>query len=288
MKVFASLKSGMSGSFRVRKGVFIVWLFTIILVSLVAFPMKSALKAGFGDSMITEKLVKGIDVEVIADLGSIFTSLMSYFSTGLLILLFTGFLINSFITGGLFDSLKESKTSFSTGEFFLSSSRNFLSFLVISLLICSIILIMLILIVVVPVSVVAQSEIASEGSVFKTFLITAFIFFPVMTILFLVADYARAWQVSNERNACFRALGFGFRQTFRTFFSSFFLMLVLLIVQILFGCLVLIILSGMKPQTGGGIFLLFLISQFLFIIRIFLKIWRYGSVTRLMVINRIP
>jgi hypothetical protein len=285
MKVIASVRSGISSSFKALKGVVVVWLFSILLVSLVAMPMRSALKAGLGDSMITEKLAKGIDIEVLADLGSNFKSLISYFSSGLLMILITGFLINSFLAGGLFNSMKASSGIFSAGEFFRSSSKNFWSFFVISLLICTIILLMLILIVVIPVSVVAQSEISSEGSVFKTVFITVLIFLIVLTLLFLVADYARAWQVSKEKNACFKALGFGFRQTFRTFLSSFPLMLVLLAVQMLYGWLVLIILSGIKPQTGAGILLLFLLSQILFIVKILLKTWRYGSVTRLMELN---
>jgi len=42
------------------------------------------------------------------------------------------------------------------------------------------------------------------------------------------------------------------------------------------------LLAGIKPVTEGGIILLFIISQILFCIKILLKTWRYGSVTRLM------
>jgi hypothetical protein len=104
----------------------------------------------------------------------------------------------------------------------------------------------------------------------------------LISIIILVADYARAWQVTNESNACFRAIGFGFSQTFRTFLSSYPLMIILLTVQLLYGWLVLSILPGLKPLTGGGVLQLFLLSQFLFFIKILLKAWRYGSVTSMM------
>jgi hypothetical protein len=50
-------------------------------------------------------------------------------------------------------------------------------------------------------------------------------------------------------------------------------------IQVLFAGFVLKFISGMGPHSAGGVFLLFLLSQFLFIIRILLRVWRYGSVT---------
>ena len=148
-----------------------------------------------------------------------------------------------------------------------------------------IIIIIGILTIILPLSIVSQSDKSPEGALFKTGLIVISIFFLLLTILLLVADYARAWQVSKERNVCFKAIGFGFSQTFKTFLSSFPLMIILLVVQLTFGWLVLKILPGMRPATGGGVFLLFLLSQILFFLKIMLRIWRYGSFTSLMEIK---
>jgi hypothetical protein len=101
-------------------------------------------------------------------------------------------------------------------------------------------------------------------------------------ILLISADYARAWQVSHEKNACFKAISFGFRKTFRTFYSSYPLMLIIMIIQVLYMWLVLRILHGINPQTGSGIIILFLASQILFFLKLFLKTWRYGSITAIM------
>jgi hypothetical protein len=138
------------------------------------------------------------------------------------------------------------------------------------------------LVIGIPVGIVAQAYSGSETRPFMTVIITGSVFLVISIFFFLVADYARAWKVANEGTGCFRALGFGFSQTFRTFLSSYPLMIILLIVQLLYGWLVLKILPGMKPVTGGGVFLLFLLSQFLFFIKLLFKAWRYGSVTSLM------
>ena len=270
------------------KGIAIVWLFSLSLVSLVAIPMKSALKSGLGNSMITEKLENGINVEVFADLGAVFKSVSSYFSSGLFMALVIGFVINSFLAGGLFDSMKVSGGTFKPGEFFRASAKNFWSFVVISFVINLIIIILAILIIVIPVSIVFQSEISSEGTVFKTTAIAASFFLLVLTLMLLVADYARAWQVKNDKIECFKALGFGFSHTFRTFLSSYPLMLILLICQLLYGWLFFCILQGFMPAAGGGIVLLFLLTQMLFFIKILLKVWRYGSVTRMMELTCYP
>jgi hypothetical protein len=122
-------------------------------------------------------------------------------------------------------------------------------------------------------------EPSSEGALFKTFIIAAAVFFLVLIWLLAVADYARAWQVTQKRSACFKALGFGFRQTFRTILSSYLLMFILILVQLLYGLLVVGVLSGLTPVTGVGIILLFILSQIFFIVKVLLKTWRYGSMT---------
>jgi hypothetical protein len=281
MKIIKALKSGALRALKAWKGILIVWFCYLLLVSLVAVPMQSALKAGFGQSMITELLKDGINVEVFSDLGSVLTNLIAYFSSGLFFLLLSGIPMNAFLTGGLFDSLKGTSGKFSSAEFFRTSARYFWSFLVITLIINVIILFLSFFIVGIPAAITMQSN-TDQGKTFSLAIkVPMIILLSVIFTLILVADYARAWQVAKEKPACFRALGFGFSRTFRTFLSSFPLMLILLLVQALFVWLVLKIVGSWKPLTGGGIFLLFLISQLLFIIRILLKTLRYASVTSL-------
>jgi hypothetical protein len=282
MKILSSIKTSALHSLKSWKGVLIVWFSSVLLVIMVALPMKGALKSGIGSSMITEKLANGIDFEVFSDLGATFKSLASFFSSGFILVIFIGFLLNAFFTGGFFNSVRGSSKKFSTGEFFKESSRNFWSFLVITLLLSLIILIMALVVIGIPMSIVGQAESPAEGSLLRTGFLVCSIFFLILVVLFIVADYSRAWQVTKDKNLCFKAIGFGFSQTFRTFFSSFPLMIILIVIQALFGWLVISVIPGMNPVSGVEVFKMFLLSQLLFIIRIFLKVLRYGSVTALM------
>jgi hypothetical protein len=285
MKIFTAIKTALLRTLKSWTGAMIIWFVSLLTVSLLALPVRASLNSGFGSSMITERLINGIDLEVFSDLGLALNSLMSYLTSGFFMLLLVGFLLNAFLSGGLFNSLKQSSGKFSTGEFFRSSAKNFWPFLVILSVISITVIVLVFLVIGVPMSLISNAEAQQEGALQKAFILLTSVFLLFLTILLLVADYARAWQVSEEQNECFKAISFGFSRTFRTFTSSYPLMLVLIVVQVLYGWIVLYILPGMKPVSSGGVCLLFLFSQFLFIIKILLKMWRYGSVTSLMEIN---
>jgi hypothetical protein len=104
----------------------------------------------------------------------------------------------------------------------------------------------------------------------------------IIPLFLLVADYARAGKASNSHWSGFTAIGFGFSQTFGELKSSYVLMLFLIMAQIALGVIILLILPAWRPVTGRGVFLLLIISQLMFYIRLLLKTWRYASVTSLM------
>lgn len=282
MKILLSIKSGFFRSLKTWKGIIIFWAVSFIMVSFLAVPFRASLKAAFGKSMVIEKLMDGINVDVIGDLGKNLHSIVSSLFSGIILLSLVSILINVFITGGLFDSLKAGSGRFSSENFFRASAKNFWSFMVISGILYLIVILLIIIVIVVPVSVAGKAESAPEGIVFKTLVISCSIFLLFMSLILLVADYARAWQASRTQNACFRALGFGFSQTFRTFLSSYPLIITLLIIQALPAWGAIKLIAGYSPVTGGGVFLLFIISQLIFVLKIFLKVIRFGSITSLM------
>lgn len=282
MKILNSLWSGLKRSVKAWKGVLIVWLVSLLLVSMVALPMKSALSAGLGNSTISEQLKNGINVEVFADLSANFRSLTSYFSKGLMMIIFAGFIVNSFLAGGLFNSLRKDSGKFSSQEFFRISAKKFWPFILITLIMSLLIVTLSVFIIVIPVSLISMAGKTSEVIIYNSAVLLASLFLFTVIILLIAADYARAWQVSHDNYGCFRAISFGFRQTFRTFFSSYPVMLIIMIIQFLYMWMVIKILQGIKPQTETGIIILFLLSQILFTGKLFLKAFRYGSITALM------
>jgi hypothetical protein len=285
MKIFKAIGSGCTRALRSWKGVLIIWFLSLILVSLVALPMKGVMKEGFGSSMITEKFADGFNLEAFSDLGATARNLVQYFSSGLLILIIFSILINAFLTGGLFSSLKGSETKFRVSEFFRTSAKYFWSFLVITLIISAIIVMLSLFIVVIPVSFAIQSNTAPESAPYIIGGITITFFILLTVILLLVADYSRAWQAAREKPACFKAIGFGFSRTIKKLRSSFPMMILIVAIQLIYSWIIIIITGLWRPVSGGGVFLLFIFSQVLFIVKIVLKTWRYGSVTALKEVN---
>lgn len=282
MKIFSSLKTGFLRALNTWKGVLIVWFTMFILVLLFIYPLRSSLNSAFGMSMITEKLAGGFDIEVFADLGPAMKSILSFFTAGFILVYLIGFVVNAFLTAGLFGSVRRDSVKFSSQEFFRAGSKNFWSFLVISFIITLIINFLSGLIVGIPMAVVSVSENVSEKGAFAVVIAAILFLLLLLPFFFLVADYARAWKAANENRSCFRAIGFGFSHTVRNFCRSYLMMAMLILAQIIFCMLIMLTLPGWKPVTGGGVFLLLIISQIMFYVRILLKTWRYAGVTSMM------
>jgi hypothetical protein len=282
MKIFRSLYNGAVVSVKSWKGVLITWLFSLIMVSVLAIPLRGALKSALGSSMITEMLMDGFNPAVLSELGPSLKIVLSFFSAGLFLLLIIGFLVNIFFAGGLFNSVRGNVSQRTFQEFFRSSARHFGSYLVITLIVRIIINFVSGITIAIPLIIVASGNNISTKATIIIVSAAILLTIVVLSVLLLVIDYARAWQASNEKSACLSALGFGFSETFKRFWSSLPMMLIILLIQVLYILSVFFLISGWNPLTGGQVFLLFLVSQILVFGKILLKTWRYGSVTALM------
>lgn len=289
MNILTHLKSGAVRSLKSWKSVLVIWILILFLISLIALPVKSGIKSIIGSSMITELLADTINIDVITDLKDGVVSLLPALTTGFFMVVIIGFLLNAFLTGGLFTILSAKNSSYSLSRFFAGGAANFWSVLVITIIIAVIILVSGSIIGGVPVMIISGSGEGTPqpGVIGKAIRISLIIMILVIPVLLLVSDYARAWQVTHEEKKPFKAIGFGFSTTFRTFLKSYPMMLILMTVQSGFGALVMSKLLSLKPATGGGVFMLFVGSQLLFIIRIMLRTWRYGSVTSMMPVSEV-
>lgn len=267
------------------KNVLLVWFVMLLLVTAVVSPLRGALQNGFGASMITEKLTHGIFVEAFTDLGPVYSSIVSAFSRGFFTLIIFSFLLNAFFTGGMFDCVRSEAGERTVKDFMRGCVMHFWSYTVILVISGLFIFFTILLFSFVPSLFIDMDGDNVEVVTFRTTVIAAGLFFLLLPVHLLVADYARAWKAANAGAGVFRAIGKGFSQTFGKFSRSWALMVIILLVNALFLWLVLAILPGITPQSGPGIFLLFLLSQGLFIIKIMLKLLRYSSVTCLMEYN---
>ncbi len=168
MKIIKALESGFCKTLKAWKGILLIWLGSLLTVSLVAIPIKGFFKSAFGGSMITERLKDGIDLEVFGDIGSGLSNLIFSFPAGLLLLILIGILLGAFINGGIFDNLKASSGKSSLSGFFRASAKNFWPFLVISLIISLIILALVMFVIVLPVSIATSSGSGSETAIILT------------------------------------------------------------------------------------------------------------------------
>jgi hypothetical protein len=206
---------------------------------------------------------------------------MSGLSSGALLLLLLVLLLYIFLNGGLFDSLRANSCSYKVRDFLHSSAKLFVSYFVVTILMLLIILFTLFLVVGLPLIILRTAGSGSELSFIRLAGILRVVVILILPVLLLVADYSRTWLASNDHTKIFKALGYGFRATFRRFFSSYLFMLLMIVIQGLYVWLVSKILVGWNPESIGGLFALFLVTQIFFLLRLFLRAVRYGGITAL-------
>jgi hypothetical protein len=285
MNIFNHFRSGASRSVRSWRWILVIWSVTLFLVSILALTMRGEMNGIFGKSMITEKLANGFNLDAIANSYSRIQIIISSFTTGFMLVILFGLLLNVFFNGGLFSVLGRTDSGSSHNSFFAAAASNFWSFLLIGILLTLMLTIVSFLLVGLPVIISMNSTSGGSSIVMK---ISFVIMFLILPVFLLVADYARAWQASAEKKNAFIAVGQGFKNTFSHFFSSWLVMLILLIIQSVYTLLVLKFVGGFKPVSSGGIFLMFLLIQVLFIIRICLRTWRYGAVSSMFAGHNTP
>jgi hypothetical protein len=282
MKILRFLGSGFLRSSNAWKGILTIWCFSLILAGLAGLPAKAGMKSILGSSMITELLKDGFNYEAFVWPGSGSGPLVSAFSSAVILLFLVGFLMNVFLNGGLFSILKSGNEKPFAKQFFTGCSTNFWSFLIITVMVSLMILFTGFIIVGVPTLIASASGNSPDVQIVKSLKISGLIFILILPVFLLVADYARAWKTSNPASGSFRSIGRGFRHAFRYFFSSYPVMIVILLVSALVLFMVYSVYAGFTPTSGGGILLLFLLLQLLFIIKVATRSWRYGSVTAML------
>jgi hypothetical protein len=277
MAVLRILGKGAARAATSYKLILLMWVITLVMILFVALPLKSFLNHLFGNSMAVERLAGGFDLGLAGDLGKPFVNLISAVSSGGVLLLLAGIFLYTFFAGGLFASYTTAWGSLRINAFIRESARNFLPFLMIILLVMVIIAAYTFLIVGIPMIVIMS---ISEGSTPGSNIM--YLFYALwalgMPVWLFVADASRRWVAATGSGKVFMALGAGFRALKERFWVSYVIVLVILILNVIFIFLSLWFTIWSVPDKGGMVFLFFLATQTLFILRLFMKAWRYASV----------
>lgn len=280
MKIFQAFNNGLRDALKSWKGVIIIWLVSFVLISFVKMPVVGSLNTLFGSSMITEQLNESIDVEVFADLGT-----ENLFAIGASMIKSVGFawviafLLNIFLTGGMFDYLSNTSREFKLKGFLKASSSYFGSFFVIKLfsslliVVCAFFLYLFVYLIN-----------TLDGAFVQVIcgVVAAGVVFFILQIL-VASDYARAKKITRPDAKGSKAFGYGFKVAFSKYMlPSLSLMLLMIVIQVI----ILLPLSGKVlswfPQGQGGVFMLFVCAQIMYLMNTFMKVWRFGCFTNLM------
>jgi hypothetical protein len=280
MHLIKILKKGAIEAASSYKLLLAVWFITLVMIMLVALPLKSSFKSVFGNSMAVEKLSDGFDMGLAGDMGKAFGQLMSSATTGGFLLLLAGFLLYTFFAGGLFARFTTAYGDLKLSAFMKASAHNFVPFLKIALLMCLLIGVYTLLIVGIPAGVMVAS-LKDSMSVSVLLMILLVIWGLGLPVWLFVADHSRRWIAATGSQKVFRALGAGFRALKEKFWLSYFTVLVILILNFLFVSGAMWVTASSTPEKGIMIFLFFLATQLLFLGRLFMKAWRYASVSQL-------
>lgn len=282
MKIIHALKTGFQRSVRSWKAALIITLALLLLISFFTIPFGSVLKSSFGSSAAQDELINNFNFDIITDLSNNLKNFGSFFSSGILLLIFTGMIVFTFFSGGLFTFVKCDPGKFSVAQFFRASAEYFWPFLGISIIVGLLTGFISFFLTGIIIGIMFAGDAVSDSVTRIIGIISLMILASVISVLFLVADFSRAHYSAGKGLKVFKSIGFGFKMTFISFFPSVPMMLILIIVQVVFGWMMTRIFFNWKPSTGPALFLMFLISQLMFFMRIFLRSWRYASVTSLM------
>jgi len=285
MKIFSAVSKGAVKSAKSYSLAITAWLITFIMIWSASLVLKAGFNSMLGDSMISESLLGGFDISILADLGN----RIAPFITGMLLttvfVIIFGVLLNIFFAGGFFGRFAEGTADQRISDFFRSSSRFFFSYLGIATLVALMIIFWAGLMLGLP---ILLSDAASRGTATMTFLmrLLGVLFILGLPVLLLIADMARTWIAYTGKRNVFRAVGEGFRAAFNGFLNNYVSEFAVMTASILLSLLLLWLLRNSVPERGILIFLFFILTQVIALLKVWVRSWRFATVTELMAEKR--
>lgn len=277
MRLFKTLSKGAAAAVSSYKLILVIWITTLVLVLAVGLPLKSFMNGIFGNSMAITRLNDGFDLGIAGDIGKPFGSLMAAASAGTLLAGTAGFFIMTFFAGGLFRRFTMAWGGIRVSDFLRASADNFIPFLKIALLMMLIIGGYTLLVIGVPgvlIAALSGTQMPAGNAIYLFYAVWAL----GMPVWLFVADASRRWVAATGSPKVFRALGAGFRALRERFWLSYGTVLAVAAINTLIAAAIFWFASSATPDRGITVFLFFLATQALVIIRLLMKAWRYAAV----------
>jgi hypothetical protein len=272
-----TLSKGAAGAASSYKLVLLIWFTTLVLTLAVGFPLRSFLNSTFGNTMAVERLRDGFDLGLAGDLGDTFGSLTAAISAGTVLISLAGFILFTFFAGGLFRKFTTAWGGLRVSDFLKASANNFIPFLKIAILLMVAVAVFSLVIILIPALIINPASASSNAGPGLMYLFIG-LWLLAMPVWLFVADYARRWIASTGSGKTFMAIGAGFRALRENFWLSYSIELIVIVAGMAYIVLVLWFTAVAMPDSGGLVFLFFIATQLLFILRIMIKAWRYASV----------
>ena len=277
MRFFKTLSKGAAVAVSSYKLILVIWITTLVLVLAVGLPLKSFMNGIFGNSMAITRLNDGFDLGIAGDIGKPFGSLMAAASAGTLLAGTAGFFIMTFFAGGLFRRFTMAWGGIRVSDFLRASADNFIPFLKIALLMMLIIGGYTLLVIGVPAVLIAAlsgTQMPAGNAIYLFYALWAL----GMPVWLFVADASRRWVAATGSPKVFRALGAGFRALRERFWLSYGTVLAVAAINTLIAAAIFWFALSATPDRGITVFLFFLATQALVIIRLLMRAWRYAAV----------
>ncbi len=277
MRFFNILKKGAASAASAYRLIVFIWVTLLGLALVAAYPLKSAMGSIYPSSLALERFNEGLDFGLMADISTLARVVLPAFMSATFIIGTAGFLVMTFFAGGLFSFFTRAREAYRVSDFLKASAENFFPFLKVSLLMMAVIAAWSFVTIGIPAIIVlaasgGQPEPSKGGYLFYV------IWALGLPVLLFVADSSRRWIAGTGRRKVFSAVGHGFRSLKGRFWHACGVILFMLIINTLIVMLIVWFAAVAMPVKGITVFLFFLAGQALFILRLFLKAWRYASV----------
>ncbi len=279
MTAIKSYFKGLGIAWNSKRMTLLLYILLLIFSFIVLIPFFGVLKKEIGYSMSVYPLLKDFDYTVYTDfLQHSGKALKPFVSIGIWLSVFY-ILFGVFLSGGIIHIIYNEENKFSLKEFFAGCGNYVLPFFrvtVFSFILQAIIAIL----VYAPLMAYLDSlkkTAESEATLVYTFLTGAAIHLILAAFVMLIMDYAKIMLVVNESKKSFVSIWLSLKFFFRYFFRVIFLYVLLLILPVAFMAGYFLFSQQFSIMSKQSFVIVVSVQQIFMLMRIWFKIWFFGS-----------